>query len=378
MTTENPVPFRRSRGMHDLLPQDMLSFRRIEDAFRGAARHWGYEEVRTPTLETYSLFTVAGGLTPDALSRVYTFLDWDGWSGERLVVRPDSTIPVARAAAEAGLALPARLFYVQNRFLFSGGDEAEHWQCGVELLDAPATLGEVEIAAVACETLEAIGLRPAVRLSQVAVAGALWNGSGEGQASDSRLDPLREAAARAAPGSGLCRNLVTIAEACAPALVPDLRDLTAVAAALDESGRPVTVDLHMPVDFEYYSGVVMELEHDGQPVGAGGRYTPGWSGLTHTACGCALPIAQAAALVSPGSVDPPPIDVSPEGSEQLPAAMGVAKELHRAGFAASLGSPRPGALAVLVRAAGMTAALPDGERQVATVSELIPLLRGSE
>ena len=46
--------------MRDLLPTDMRAFRRVEDAFRAATSRWGYEEVRTPTIETYSLFTVAG------------------------------------------------------------------------------------------------------------------------------------------------------------------------------------------------------------------------------------------------------------------------------------------------------------------------------
>ena len=76
----------RSRGMRDLLPADMRAFRRVEDAFRAAASRWGYEEIRTPTIETYSLFTAAGALTAQMLSRVYSFLDWDGWSGERVVL----------------------------------------------------------------------------------------------------------------------------------------------------------------------------------------------------------------------------------------------------------------------------------------------------
>ena len=91
----------RSRGMRDLLPDEMRAFRRVEDAFRAAATRWGYDEIRTPTIETYNLFTRAGTLTPAMLSHVYTFLDWDGWSGERVVLRPDSTIPVVRAAANA-------------------------------------------------------------------------------------------------------------------------------------------------------------------------------------------------------------------------------------------------------------------------------------
>jgi Na+/phosphate symporter len=41
----------------------MRAFRRIEDAFRASAHRWAYDEIRTPTIETYSLFTAAGTIT---------------------------------------------------------------------------------------------------------------------------------------------------------------------------------------------------------------------------------------------------------------------------------------------------------------------------
>ncbi len=67
MTPQVLPSTQRSRGMRDLLPNDMRAFRRVEDAFRAAASRWGYEEIRTPTLETYSLFTASGALTPQML-----------------------------------------------------------------------------------------------------------------------------------------------------------------------------------------------------------------------------------------------------------------------------------------------------------------------
>src|SRR3990170_5824706 len=86
----------RCRGMRDLLPAEMRRFRLVETAFREVCLGWGYEEVRTPVIEHLHLFTTVGTLSPRMLGRVYSFLDWDGWSGERVVLRPDSTIPTAR------------------------------------------------------------------------------------------------------------------------------------------------------------------------------------------------------------------------------------------------------------------------------------------
>jgi histidyl-tRNA synthetase len=60
----------RSKGMRDLFPADMEKFRWINDVFRESCMKWGYEEVKTPTLESLHLFTSAGTLTPGMLSKV--------------------------------------------------------------------------------------------------------------------------------------------------------------------------------------------------------------------------------------------------------------------------------------------------------------------
>jgi len=86
----------RCKGTRDLSPEEMVRFRLIEGVFRDCCLKWGNREVRTPTIEYLHLFTSAGTLTPSMLGKVYSFLDWDDWSGERVVLRPDGTIPVAR------------------------------------------------------------------------------------------------------------------------------------------------------------------------------------------------------------------------------------------------------------------------------------------
>src|SRR3989304_6309494 len=145
----------RCRGMKDMLPADMQRFRRIEEAFREVCLGWGYEEIRTPVIEHLHLFTAAGTLSPQMLERVYSFLDWDGWSGERVVLRPDSTIPAARLYVERPAdGRTAKLFYVQNVFRFAQGDESrEDWQCGVELIGESQPQGDIELVLLAREVL---------------------------------------------------------------------------------------------------------------------------------------------------------------------------------------------------------------------------------
>src|SRR4030043_1020096 len=151
----------RCKGARDLLPKDTECFRYVEDAFRSSCLNWGYQEVRTPTLEYLHLFTAAGTLTPGMLNKVYSFLDWDGWSGERVVLRPDGTIPVARLNIENLQPQEiARLFYITNVFAFeeTGKENRERWQCGVELIGINKPTSDVELIMLAIETLRNLGI----------------------------------------------------------------------------------------------------------------------------------------------------------------------------------------------------------------------------
>ncbi len=152
MTQQQEPTQQKCRGMRDWLPADMARFRAIEDAFRHGCAAYGYEEVKPPTIEYLQLFTALGTLTPAMVGRVYSFLDWDGWTGERVVLRPDSTIPVARLYVEnLSPRVPSRLFYVTNSFVFeeTGTKQRERWQCGAEFIGGAPIVADVEMVLLA-------------------------------------------------------------------------------------------------------------------------------------------------------------------------------------------------------------------------------------
>ncbi|MEE8347891.1 MAG: ATP phosphoribosyltransferase regulatory subunit, partial [Dehalococcoidia bacterium] len=287
----------RCRGMRDMLPDDMRRFRRVEDAFRMACLGWGYEEIRTPVLEHLHLFTTAGTLSPQMLGRVYSFLDWDGWSGERVVLRPDSTIPSARLYGESldGGKL-AKLFYVQSVFRFAEGDESrEDWQCGVELIGESRPQGDIELVLLGREVLARLGLEADVRVShpglvrsvlaragldaseQLAVYDRILDGDAAAlQELQERLPDVGASLGMllAVEGEGVAylNNLRSTFAESIPALEEPLEELATVVGALEGLGCRCLISAAMVRNFEYYTGPAFQLAVAGRKVGSGGRY----------------------------------------------------------------------------------------------------------
>ena len=278
----------RCKGMRDLLPEDMERFRRIEAAFRDSCQRWGYAETRTPVLEYLHLFTTAGTLTPAMLSRVYSFLDWDGWSGERVVLRPEGTIPTARLFLSRGSPPPARLCYLENFFSFEGtGQEArERWQGGAEFLGGASPQAEGELISLALEVLGRLGFSPQVKLAHVGVLRDLFFALGEGERWHQALEGSRElATARPELGEtlgllfelrgrspGYLRNLQALLLPRFPSLKGSLEDFVRVAELLTSLGIAFEIDMAGGGEFEYYTGAVFQFFLGGERVGSGGRY----------------------------------------------------------------------------------------------------------
>ena len=366
---------KRCRGMRDMLPPETRCFRRIEQAFREVCQGWGYEEVRTPTIEHLHLFTSAGALSPQMLGRVYSFLDWDGWSGERVVLRPDSTIPVVRLYVEQiSDREVAKLFYVQNVFRFAQGDESrEGWQCGVELIGDTQPEGDVELVLMGCEVLRRLGLVPGLRLSDPGILRAALARAGFDMAEqmalydrilDGDLGALDEVQQRL-PESGLSlqplltlegegvpylNNLRSALLPIIPELACPLDELTAVAQVLTQTGHSYRVSPTLVRNFEYYTGPVFHFQVGGQKVGGGGRYDALISligGPRASASGFALDMGLLMALL-PGEEQEtqPRVGIRParEDAKDLAATFHLASALRSAGWAVEVaGAPDRGA-----------------------------------
>ncbi|MDO8568590.1 MAG: ATP phosphoribosyltransferase regulatory subunit [Dehalococcoidales bacterium] len=357
----------RCKGTRDLSPQEMARFRRIENVFRDSCLKWGYQEVKTPTIEYLHLFTSAGTLTPSMLGRVYSFLDWDGWSGERVVLRPDGTIPVARlyidSMADQEL---AKLFYVTNIFIFeeTGKKTRERWQCGAELIGAGSPLADTELISLSLAILKKLGLKDIeLRLSHAGFIRALLTRLGvsteqQGKIFDQILDGNTESLAGIREQSpeleaallpllnlkgqapGFLKNWKALFTRALPETAPYLDDFIRVADFLEELGCRYQIDITSGAGFEYYTGVIFQLFVGDEKVGGGGRYDaliPTMGGGNTAASGFALYLDRLMDLVKGNGAKPAPaVLVKVCSAEAVKTAFEAADRLREEGYIAEL------------------------------------------
>jgi histidyl-tRNA synthetase len=394
----------RPPGMRDMLPADMERFRVIESAFREACLGWGYREVRTPTIERLHLFTAAGTLAPQMLDRVYSFLDWDGWSGERVVLRPDSTIPVARLYIEKLKDAPiAKLFYVQNVLRFSQGDDSrEDWQCGAELIGDTYPLGDLELILIACEVLQRLGFGPEITLSDPGILRAVLLRAGYEQAEQLTVyDRLLEGDSRAlsevqgrlptgavaglqmlsmeGEGSAFLKNLGTVLEPGIPEIGAAIQELTTLSDVLAGIGYSPKVAPALVRNFEYYTGPVFHLFVEGTKVAGGGRYDALISQVGEEAIpasGFALEMEPLASLLAQAdSRERPQVTIrsADKNGADMGAVFALARALRDAGVSVQLVGLGNGlGREVIVSADGFSLASEDGNaRRLSRVEEVV-------
>lgn len=145
-------------GMRDTYGTEMAKKSEIMNRIRSRIRLYGYEEIQTPSIEFYDVFSSEVGTTP--VKELYKLLDNEG---NLLVLRPDFTPSVARCAAKYFLEeeKPIRFSYAGSVFGNTSslqGKLAETTQMGAELINAPSVYADGEILALLIDSLLQAGL----------------------------------------------------------------------------------------------------------------------------------------------------------------------------------------------------------------------------
>lgn len=157
------------RGTRDFPPEEMRRRREVECRMRDVAERWGYEEVCTPCIEHFELFSKRSG---EEIERcMYDFFDK---KGRRLVLRPELTLPVIRMYLNSLQRRPSpmKFYYFGPCYRYEEpqrGRYREFWQFGVEVIGAPNEDAEAEVIALSSAILEELKIPAEIRIGNVGV-----------------------------------------------------------------------------------------------------------------------------------------------------------------------------------------------------------------
>ena len=140
-------------GTRDLLFDESVAIRTLEQRITNIFISNSYSEVITPGLEFYDVFNLKNRYF--AQESLYKLTDS---KGRLMVIRPDSTMPIARLVATRlrDEALPLKLFYCQNIYRVNPKNNArddEITQAGIEIIGGDEKKADLEALTLAIEVL---------------------------------------------------------------------------------------------------------------------------------------------------------------------------------------------------------------------------------
>ncbi len=146
-------------GVRDIYNEECEKKLLLQSDLLGILKGYGYHPIQTPTFEFFDIFGKEIGTTPS--KELYKFFDREG---NTLVLRPDMTPSIARAAAKYFMDedMPIRLCYMGNTFINNSsyqGRLKESTQLGAELIGDSTVDADAEILSMTVECLQKAGLK---------------------------------------------------------------------------------------------------------------------------------------------------------------------------------------------------------------------------
>ena len=332
-------------GTRDLLFEDCAAVRAVETRLQNSFKAKGYSEVITPGLEFYDVFNMKSRYFPQ--ESMYKLVD----NKLRLmVVRPDSTMPIARMTATRlrEQELPIRLCYSQSVYRSKPsmrGRSDEIRQTGIELIGSASKRAELEILSNALEVLSSFqtegfrlelghigffkamiekldcdsdtaeNIRSLIEVKNYPALNDLLDTVGDSEAARA-LKQLT----RLFGGEEVFEEAAKLySDPQADAVLAELKETYERANALGYKGM-ITIDLGLVNRMDYYTGTVIKgyIEGCGDAVLSGGRYDKLLSefGYDVPAAGFAVNVdAVARAEMKKIDFRPKPVDVIVFGTD---------------------------------------------------------------
>ena len=289
------------KGLNDLLPEEVLRRRFLEDKISQVFKEWGYQEIITPVFEFYeTLAQSAGSMMKRGMIK---FFDREG---NIIALRPEMTTPIARITSTKlkREPKPLRFYYISNVFRYDDlkmGDRKEFNQAGIELIGVNSKEADVEVIALAVETLKNCGLKKFfIDIGHI----NLFNGIMQSikieeerklqireailnkdfvllerilSSSDIRNDKEKEFILKMPTLRGKEEILEEAEKILSNKLsISALKEIKGIYNILRSYGleEHILIDLGIIRDFDYYTGIIFEgyTDYLGFPICGGGRY----------------------------------------------------------------------------------------------------------
>ena len=150
------------KGMNDILPVNSYQWLWLEGKLNAWLAQYGYNNMRTPILESTQLFTRSIGEVTDIVEKeMYSFVD--SLYGDKLTLRPEGTAGIIRAVVEHSLLYNAtqKLWYIGPMFRHERpqkGRYRQFHQLGVEALGFAGPDIDCEIILMLSHLWQILGL----------------------------------------------------------------------------------------------------------------------------------------------------------------------------------------------------------------------------
>ena len=150
------------RGMRDILPDQSASWQYIENTARELFTSYGYNELRTPIIESTDLFKRSIGDATDIVEKeMYTFEDRNG---DSLTLRPEGTAGTVRAGIQHGLFhnQQQRIWYIGPMFRHERPQKGRYrgfYQAGIETYGIEGPEIDAEVIAIAARFWKKLGFK---------------------------------------------------------------------------------------------------------------------------------------------------------------------------------------------------------------------------
>ncbi|PEB52717.1 ATP phosphoribosyltransferase regulatory subunit [Bacillus pseudomycoides] len=309
-------------GTRDYVFEECTLIEEAEQKLRRTFLERGYEEIRTPTIEFYDVFSFQN--RPIDEEKMYKFFDQQG---RIIVLRPDMTIPLARVMGMHGGDSPVKVTYSGNVFRANeslSGKYNEIIQTGIEIIGIDNIRAEIECVVSVIQALQGVGVHSfTIELGQVQLYKCIVKKLSLKEEEEMLLRTYIESKNYAALSSflqdknldrsdetvrllerlpRLFGKLEVIEEAEKLASNDEMRQAIARVKEIYQTieklgyGSYISIDLGMIQHLHYYTGVIFKgyIYEVGEEIVSGGRYDEliGNFGESRPAVGLAIQVNQ--------------------------------------------------------------------------------------